>query len=217
MPHVYLVRHGETEWNRERRWQGQHDLPLTTLGAAQARAAGRRLASVMRPAALYSSPLPRAWQTALLIGESLGLEPECEDDLQEVDVGSWQGLTSDEAAQQDPDGHIRWLAGGTGWTGGETYAEMGERACAAIERLAARHEPDDRVVAITHGGPIRAIVTQAVGLPPEGRRFFANGPNGSITVVDVGEARWTVVSYNDAGHVEHLTRDALTVRGPATE
>src|SRR3954468_24100564 len=94
MPLLYLVRHGETAWNRERRWQGLHPLPLTPVGEAQARAAGRRIAGLLRPDALYSSPLPRAWQTALLIGAACGLEPVAEPDVQEVDVGSWQGITA---------------------------------------------------------------------------------------------------------------------------
>src|SRR3954464_3037594 len=76
MPLIYLVRHGETAWNREHRWQGQRDIPLTVLGEAQARAAGRRLAHMdPPPAALYASPLIRAWQTAVLIGTACGPEP----------------------------------------------------------------------------------------------------------------------------------------------
>lgn len=217
MPQLYLVRHGETAWNRERRWQGRHGIPLTPLGEAQARAAGRRLAGLMRPAALYASPLPRAWQTALLIGDSCGLEPREEPDLQEVDVGSWQGMTADEAAQRFPAGHARWLAGDTGWEDGETYSAMAERACRAVERLAAAHGEGDRIVAVTHGGPIRAIVTHAAGLAADGRRFFANGPNGSISVIDVQPRRWVVLSYNDSGHVEHLTPDAPLASGPAVE
>jgi 2,3-bisphosphoglycerate-dependent phosphoglycerate mutase len=210
VPLIYLVRHGETAWNRDHRWQGQRDLPLTPLGEAQARATGRRLAHMDEPAvALYASPLTRAWQTALLIGRACGLDPVVVPDIQEVDVGSWEGFTADIAAERDPEGFARWQDGGTGWSDGETYAEMSERVCAALRDLAGRHpRRSERVLVVAHGGPIRAIVTATAGLPPEGRRLFANGPNGGITVIDARPERWVVVSYNDGGHVDGLAPEA---------
>src|SRR4051812_32922694 len=95
MPLLYLVRHGETAFNRESRWQGHRDTTLTAFGEAQARAAARRLERE-HPTALYTSPLTRALRTATVIGNAVGLEPEPRDDLREVDVGSWEGLTADE-------------------------------------------------------------------------------------------------------------------------
>src|SRR3954468_20419887 len=136
MPPLYLVRHGETAWNRERRWQGRRDLPLTRLGEAQARSAGQRLAALERPTVLYASPLRRAWQTALIVGRACRLDPQRLDAVQEVDVGSWEGLTAHDAAEQHPDGHARWLVGGTGWTDGESYAEMSDRVAGAVLDLA---------------------------------------------------------------------------------
>lgn len=220
MPLVYLVRHGETAWNRERRWQGRRDLPLTRLGEAQARAVGRRLATLEGPTVLYASPLARAWQTAVLVGRACALEPQPLEALQEVDVGSWEGITAAEAADRYPEGHGRWLAGGTGWTDGETYAAMAERVVTGLGEVAERHPAaSERVVIVTHGGPIRAIACHAVGLTSEGRRLFANGPNGSITVVDVQPERWVVVAYNDAGHVDHLVPPERTTASlePGTE
>src|SRR4051812_46875773 len=152
MPLIYLVRHGETAWNREHRWQGQRDVPLTALGETQARAAGRRLAHLQpRPAALYASPLIRAWRTAVLIGEACGLEPIALPDVQEVDVGSWEGFTAEEAEVRDPEGFARWQNGGTGWTDGKTYAAMSERVCAALRTLIARHPGrSERILVVAH-------------------------------------------------------------------
>jgi broad specificity phosphatase PhoE len=220
MPLIYLVRHGETAWNREHRWQGQRDVPLTALGEAQARAAGRRLAHLdPRPTTLYASPLIRAWRTAELIGEACRLEPIVLAAVQEVDVGSWEGLTAEEAAARDPEGVERWHSGGTGWTDGETYAEMSDRVCAAVRELVARHPGrSERILVVAHGGPIRAIVTAAALLPPEGRSHFANGPNGAITVIDAQPQRWVVVSYNNSGHVDGLTPEvAEEALQPSTE
>jgi 2,3-bisphosphoglycerate-dependent phosphoglycerate mutase len=220
MPLIYLVRHGETAWNREHRWQGQRDIPLTLLGEAQARAAGRRLAHMEPPpAALYASPLIRAWRTAELIGKACGLEPIVVPEVQEVDVGSWEGFTAADAAARDPAGFERWQNGGTGWTDGETYADMSERVCGALRELIARHpERTERILVVAHGGPIRAIVTEAALLPADGRSRFANGPNGAITVIDAQPQRWVVVSYNDSGHVEGLTPElAEEALQPSTE
>jgi 2,3-bisphosphoglycerate-dependent phosphoglycerate mutase len=220
MPLIYLVRHGETAWNREHRWQGRRDVPLTPLGEAQARAAGRRLAHMDTPAvALYASPLARAWQTAVLIGKACKLEPIPLLEMQEVDVGSWEGYTAEVAAERDPEGFARWQNGGTGWTDGETYAQMSERVCRALRGVAQLHPTrSERVLVVAHGGPIRAIVTAAALLPAEGRARFANGPNGAITVVDAQPDRWVVVSYNDAGHVDMLTPEAAEeALQPSTE
>jgi probable phosphoglycerate mutase len=206
---LYLVRHGETAWNRERRWQGQQDLELTPLGAAQARAAANRLAPEGLTA-LYSSDLRRAWQTAQAIAEACGLEPVSEPDLREVDVGSWAGLTPQEVLARFPEGHARWFAGGTGWEDGETYAEMAARSLAAAERICAAHAgAEERVGLVCHGGVIRALAMHALGLPAGERWRFAAGPNGTLTTIDARPGRWVLLSYNDAGHVAGLLVESV--------
>ena len=111
-------------------------------------------------AALYTSPLQRAAETAAIIGYELGLEPRPDDALKEVDVGSWSGLTRAEVEQRYPTGFARWLEFGHGWDDGETYDELGARVVTGLTRIAERHDGGD-VLTITHGGPIRSALAVA--------------------------------------------------------
>src|SRR4051812_23303135 len=103
---IFLVRHGETEWNRSRRYQGWSDSPLTTGGIAQAKAIGKRLWALPEAAAaeIVASPLRRARRTAEIIAECLG-RPEplrCDERLKEISLGSWDGLHRNEIAALAP-------------------------------------------------------------------------------------------------------------------
>ena len=129
-------------------------------------------------AALYTSPLRRAAETAAIIGYELGLEPRPDDALKEVDVGSWSGLTRAEVEQRYPTGFARWLEYGHGWDDGETYDELGARVVTGLTRIAERHDGGD-VLAITHGGPIRSalagrrarVVRRGASLDPRHRQL----------------------------------------------
>lgn len=160
---VVLVRHGETDWNRDDRFQGHADIPLNEAGRAQARELGLELEGEAFEA-VYSSPLRRADETATILAESLGLEVERARELMEVDVGSWSGLTRAEVADRFPEGFRRWLDYGHGWDDGETYDALGARVVAGLRRIAAAH-PETRVLAVTHGGPIRSALAAADGVP----------------------------------------------------
>ena len=165
---IVLIRHGETDWNRDSRFQGHADPPLNDAGRAQARELAAELADE-RFAALYTSPLRRAAETAATLGAQFGLEPVPDDALKEVDVGSWSGLTRDEAEERFPGGYARWLEYGHGWDDGETYEELGGRVVAGLLNLGARH-PDVSVLAVTHGGPIRSALAAAERVPFEEAR-----------------------------------------------
>lgn len=149
---LLLARHGETDWNRERRWQGHAQTTLNAAGREQARLLATELASEP-PEAIYSSDLPRSRETAEIVGTALGLPVSLDPRLREVDVGEWSGLTSAEVEERFPDGFERRLAGGTGWTQGEEFGAMGQRVVAALLDIAAAHD-GGRVLVVTHGGPI---------------------------------------------------------------
>jgi broad specificity phosphatase PhoE len=180
---IVLVRHGETDWNRENRFQGHADPPLNDKGRAQARELADELRTE-RFAAAYTSPLRRAHETASILVPELGLEPVPDEALMEVDVGSWSGLTRDEVALRFPEGYARWLEYGHGWDDGESYEELGERVVSGLLAIAVRH-PHERVLAVTHGGPIRSALAAADGVPfDEARRSIH--VIGNCAVVPLG-------------------------------
>ncbi len=159
MTTILLARHGETDWNREDRFQGHADPPLNETGRRQADELSRSLAGE-RLAAIYSSPLRRAFETAESVARPHGLRPVAVDALREVDVGSWEGLTRGELEQRAPEQFRRWLGYEQGWEDGETYEEMGRRVIRALLELAAQHQ-GERFLVLTHGGPIRAATAFA--------------------------------------------------------
>jgi probable phosphoglycerate mutase len=183
---IVLVRHGETDWNRENRFQGHADPPLNELGRAQAEA----LAGDLAPetfASAYTSPLRRATETAEILATRLGVELRTSETLMEVDVGSWSGLTRAEVESRFPEGYRRWLEYGHGWDDGETYEELGRRVVACLLDLGARHL-GETLLAVTHGGPIRSALAAASGIGfDEARR--------SLTVIgNCATARVTVAA-----------------------
>jgi 2,3-bisphosphoglycerate-dependent phosphoglycerate mutase len=180
---ILLARHGETDWNSERRWQGHADRPLNEVGRQQA----RELAETLTDRAIdvvYSSDLLRAHETALIVGERLGLPVSVDARLREVDVGDWSGRVHSEIEGLDPDGYRRWREGGKGWAGGESYEEMGERVVAAVLRLAARH-PGETVLIVTHGGSIRACRATAAGLDYAASRVSTIGSMANCEVAEL--------------------------------
>jgi probable phosphoglycerate mutase len=155
MTELLLVRHGETDWNRDERFQGHADPPLNDTGRAQARALANDLGRE-RIDAIYTSDLARARETAELIAEGVGVPFILEPRLREVDVGEWQGLRRPEIAERFPDGMRNWHERGHGWERGETYEQLAERVLEAVEWIVNRH-PGGRVVVVGHGGTIRVI------------------------------------------------------------
>jgi broad specificity phosphatase PhoE len=159
---ILLARHGETDWNRDNRFQGHADPPLNDTGRAQAAELSAALEGEPL-AAVYSSPLRRALETAEVVAAPHGLVPVQVDALREVNVGSWEGLTRAEIEERFPEQFLRWLDYEEGWEDGESYEEMGRRVIAGLLELAAAHE-DQRILAVSHGGPLRAAYALADGI-----------------------------------------------------
>lgn len=187
---ILLARHGQSDWNVARRWQGHADRPLTDAGRRQAYALAKRLADV-DVEALYASDLTRARETAAIVAREKGLAVEARPELREVDVGSWSGLTRAEAEERFPEAFCRWLEGGPGWEDGETYEEMAERIGNAVRAIAADH-PGGRVLVVSHGGPIRAVHALALGLDVRAyRRIRPVEPNARLSAVCLEDGRFT--------------------------
>lgn len=167
---IYLLRHGETVWNREGRIQGQRDSPLTRVGIAQAEAMARRLKAEIGdspPWAIVASPLGRAWQSAAIVAEILGLAPEAiarEPRLAEMAFGAWEGRTYDEIEAAEPGTLAR--REGDLWRfrppGGESYADVSARIAPWLAGI-----PDGAtLIVVCHGGTGRALRGRYARLPP---------------------------------------------------
>jgi broad specificity phosphatase PhoE len=187
---IFLARHGESDWNVEKRFQGHSDRPLTERGREQAHALANLVGSE-KIDAVYTSPLSRARETAEIVAARAGLEAVALPELREVDTGSWSGLSRADVEARFPEGFTRWRSGGSGWEDGESYEEMAERVIGALRKIAEDH-PDGRVLLISHGGPIRAIHAAAEGLAiKDYRRLKPVEPNARLSAVAVENGRLT--------------------------
>jgi broad specificity phosphatase PhoE len=201
MATLLLARHGQTDWNAERRWQGHTDRPLSERGREQAEALAERLAGV-ELVAVYSSDLSRARDTAAVVAERQALEVRASPELREVDVGSWAGLTRAEAEARFPEAFARWQEGHPGWEDGESYEAMTARVVRAAREIAAG-EPDGPVLVVTHAGPIRALHAAALGIDIHTyRRLRPVEPNARLSAVCVVDGRLTEVCA--AGEIDEL-------------
>ena len=180
---LYLVRHGETDWNQQRRIQGLTDIPLNDVGREQARATGRLLARRSWDG-VYSSPLGRALETASIIADELGLPaPETIDALVERNYGEAEGMNFIEVERRYPNR--------SGVPGQESREDVVARVLPALRELALAH-PDQALVVVSHGGAIRAVLT---AVQPESSHGMIT--NGSIHSFRFGDDELRLIEFDD--------------------
>ncbi len=164
MTTLVLIRHGQTDWNLEGRWQGQADPPLNDRGRRQARHAAQALRQ-FGFAVLYSSDLRRAMETAQVISAVMGLEVIPEPRLREINLGRWQGMLTDDIEAQYPEEFQRWhhepLA--VQPPGGETVRALAARVLEVINEMIARH-PRRRVGIVAHELPIAIVLCRSASI-----------------------------------------------------
>lgn len=159
---MLLLRHGQTELSRERRYSGRGNPELTDTGRRQADAAARYLAERGGIAAVVTSPLQRSYETAAAAAKALGLDVTVDDDLIETDFGAWEGLTFLEAAERDPDLHGQWLRNtGLRPPGGESFDDVQQRVQRARSRIIADHG-GETVLVVSHVTPIKTMLRLAL-------------------------------------------------------
>lgn len=192
---VTLIRHGPTEWNALRRFQGRTDMPLSVDGRAAARAIAETLHSELFDR-IYSSDLVRAAETARMLGESRGADVTLDERLREFDFGRWEGLTWDEIIAANPQ-----LAG-LGSTavklyapeGGESFPQVSARVASFLDELTQQNLRAAAVV--THAGVLHAIFSVLGLAPPE--RFTAGG----ITRIALEDGGASVLTLDDRRHLD---------------
>ena len=189
MTTLLVARHGEADWNRERRWLGHADRPLTDRGRAQAHELARRLDGALIAAA-YASDLRRAFETARIALADRAVEVTPLRELRERDYGAWDGLQDDEIPQRFPDEHARWRDGlGHGPSDAEPYAALAARIETVLRRIVTAH-PSDTVLLVTHGGPITVLDALAAGLDyVQHRRTIPDAPHASLRQYVITDGR----------------------------
>ncbi|NLG72474.1 MAG: histidine phosphatase family protein [Chloroflexi bacterium] len=184
MTHLILIRHGETDWNVEGRYQGQADPPLNARGRVQALRLADGLAS-SGIETLYTSPLQRARQTAEIVAQRLNVPVHIEPRLVEIHQGDWQTRLRSEIEQLYPEQFRRWVT--DPWSvsppNGERLVQVLERVVAAVTDIVRRH-PASRVGLVTHRIPIALIKFKYQGLDPDNIRTL-NLPNTYYEEIDI--------------------------------
>ncbi|HWH26047.1 MAG TPA: histidine phosphatase family protein [Pseudolysinimonas sp.] len=194
MTELFLVRHGETDWNRQRRIQGVTDIPLNETGREQARRTGELLARRSWDA-VYTSPLDRAHESARIISSQLGLSlPTVVPELSERNYGEAEGMVFTEIEARYPDRDSV--------PGQETRAEVVARVLPALTALAAAH-PGESLVVVSHGGAIRALLNEA---EPEASHGMIT--NGSIHSFRMDDDTLRLIAFDDP--IELDSRAAAT-------
>jgi broad specificity phosphatase PhoE len=194
---LLLLRHGQTELSVQRRYSGHGDPALTPLGTAQAAGAAARLARVPDIAAVLTSPLRRARQTAEVVAASTGAPLAVRQGLIETDFGKWEGLTFPEARARDPQLHAEWLGSEeVAPPGGESFAAVGRRVTAELT-VVLREYPGATLVLVTHVTPIKMLLRDALQGGP-GVLYRLHLDLAALSIVDF---------YPDGGASVRLVND----------
>ncbi len=204
MTELILIRHGETDWNRELRFQGQLDVPLNATGLEQARRVADRLATLSLDA-LVSSDLQRALQTAqALAGRFPHLSPLLESGLREQHFGCVEGLCVPEIQQQHAQAWAQWVRFDEHYAfeGGECMLDFHARVLATLRGLAERHA-GQTVAVVTHGGVLDMVYRSALGLSLSGPRV-SDIPNAGINRVRLQGEAIEILDWADTRHLADL-------------
>jgi len=197
---LILVRHGETDWNSGGRYQGHSDVGLSEAGRWQAARLRERFRGE-RIDAFYASDLHRAMETAAIIAEPHGKAVCPVPALREINFGYWEGLTHSQIAAIYPQELERWLfgAGDAVVPGGESFAQVRQRAWRALEEMVKAHR-GQTILAVSHGGTIRAVLCAALNMVTESVWRLAQD-NAAVNIIDFYPQLPVVVLLNDTSHL----------------
>ncbi|EDN69784.1 Phosphoglycerate/bisphosphoglycerate mutase [Beggiatoa sp. PS] len=201
---IVLIRHGETLWNLEGRIQGHLDSPLTDVGLAQTEALAKHF-KFQKFAALYSSDLGRAYETARKISEQNGLPIIKERQLRERNFGLLQGVIKDTLANKFPEAYRHYRARDPAYVvpKGESFKQFHARCIKCFNELAQKHNKQ-RILVVAHGGVLVSLFKHTLNIPLEAPRRFLS-LNTSINIFSYQEGNWMLEVWGDLSHL-HQTR-----------
>ena len=202
----FLVRHGETEWNKLGRFQGHQDISLNERGLAQAKETAKA-AALWGHSAIYSSPLIRTVQVADEIAKVTPMPVSKQPGLKELSLGDLEGVTGEEMRKGWPEVFAAWRSGPdkVSMPNGESLKQLRERAWQAILEIEKKHSGDEVVVIISHNFAIRSIVGELLGVPLE--HFHRMSLNlASVTTFDSDDRGRRLTGYNSTGHLSPENR-----------
>jgi probable phosphoglycerate mutase len=188
---LIIMRHGQTDWNAEWRFQGRTDIPLNEVGLEQARAAAPAVAA-LKPTRIVASPLQRALVTAQTVAEHLGLDVEQHDGFIETDLGVWEGMVEADVRHGYPSDIRAWRAGIPGQRAGvtgESKLDLAERTMTAVQGIMHDADPGSVTLVVMHGGASRALIGALMGLRPEDWN----------TYLSLGNCAWSVLEEDIPG------------------
>jgi broad specificity phosphatase PhoE len=199
VPLLYLVRHGQTDWNAEGRMQGHSDRPLNTLGRIQAAAIGSRL-STAPLTSIYTSDLQRARHTADAIARYHNLPVQVDERLREVGFGAWEGAHMEELAERHPIELAGWRMDPPHYLpeGAETPQQVNRRVARFISDLRALPQ-DERILIVAHGLTLRTLMGLVAPWPYQRRREVVE--NASLSTIQLYPDHAVVMSLNDRAHL----------------
>lgn len=203
MTRFIIVRHGETTWNREGRYQGQKDTPLSPFGREQGEMVARALRDIPLQAA-YASPLRRAYDTAVMCARYHGIPVQRDERLLEINHGAWEGLQAAEVEARYPELLRKWhtTVVDVRMPGGETLAEVQRRAVAAIYDIAARHD-GQTVLVVGHDAVNKAVLCHCLDISLA-HFWQIKQDNTCINVVEYQDGRFRMVLLNSTAHLGFL-------------
>jgi len=197
---IILIRHGETEWNSQKRMQGHSNSDLSSVGQAQIQALGQWMKNVPFDL-IYSSDSLRAKQTAEAITQFSGHELQFDQRLREKNLGVFEGLTSEEARERHPEVFRLFKTAGSKYVidEGESTQQLQDRALEIVNEIRIKH-PEERVLLVTHGGFIRVVMKHSLGLSLETPTRFLIRNTGVFRLV--WEDKWLVSQMGGLSHLE---------------
>lgn len=198
---LLLVRHGETIWNHEQRYQGHMDIPLSAKGREQAQKLGKRL-SREKIDAFYASDLSRAFETAEIIAAPHQKEVAQSPGLRETNFGSWEGLKFKEIREQYGEVMTQWLENPLGirLPNGESLGDVRERSQKALQEIIDCH-PDQTVLVVAHGGTIKVTLAEVIGFDIKGY-WRIKQDNLALNIIEYYGDKAIVCLVNDIYHLQ---------------